>query len=247
MKKIKGQILLGLALIAISAILYFMHYLIFRNARDIFFYLIHDIAFIPINVLIVTLIIERVLVVREKQILMNKLNMIIGAFYSEAGTYMLRTFSKSDPRIGAIRKELVSPNIWGGIQYSEIYKNIRNFSFAADMKPVDIEELRGFLLSKREFLLRLLENPNLLEHESFSDLLWAVFHLTEELVSRNEIKVLPATDLAHIAGDINRAYVLLVYNWFDYMKHLKSDYPYLFSLAIRQNPFDPDASPVVKQ
>jgi len=30
-------------------------------------------------------------------------------------------------------------------------------------------------------LLGLLGNPNLLEHDSFTDLLWAVFHLMEEL------------------------------------------------------------------
>ena len=41
--------------------------------------------------------------------------------------------------------------------------------------------LHNFLAKKREILLHLLENPNLLEHESFTDLLWAVFHLSDEL------------------------------------------------------------------
>jgi len=39
---------------------------------------------------------------------------------------------------------------------------------------------------------------------------------------------------------------LLVHQWLDYMKHLKDNYPYLFSLAMRANPFDQDASPIVK-
>jgi hypothetical protein len=30
------------------------------------------------------------------------------------------------------------------------------------------------------------------------------------------------------------------------MKHLKTEYPYLFSLAMRTNPFDLEASPIVK-
>jgi hypothetical protein len=30
------------------------------------------------------------------------------------------------------------------------------------------------------------------------------------------------------------------------MKHLKADYPYLFSLAVRTNPFDANASVEVK-
>ena len=38
----------------------------------------------------------------------------------------------------------------------------------------DIECLKEFMVKKRDFLLRLLENPNLLEHESFTDLLWAM-------------------------------------------------------------------------
>ena len=45
----------------------------------------------------------------------------------------------------------------------------------------NLDELKLFLISKRNFLLMLLENPNLLEHDAFTDLLRAVFHLTEEL------------------------------------------------------------------
>jgi hypothetical protein len=29
------------------------------------------------------------------------------------------------------------------------------------------------------------------------------------------------------------------------MQHLKSDYPYLYSLAVRMNPMDPEARPEV--
>jgi hypothetical protein len=91
-----------------------------------------------------------------------------------------------------------------------------------------------------------LENPTLLEHESFTELLRSVFHLTEELANREALTQLPDTDYQHLAGDIKRAYILLVHQWFDYMKHLKDNYPYLFSLAMRANPFDRDASPIVK-
>jgi hypothetical protein len=72
-----------------------------------------------------------------------------------------------------------------------------------------------------------------------------VFHLTEELAFRKDVKQLIDTDYDHISGDIKRAYVLLISEWLTYMKHLQTDYPYLFSLAIRTNPFDPDSSPEV--
>jgi len=102
------------------------------------------------------------------------------------------------------------------------------------------------LLGKRAFLLGLLENPNLLEHETFTELLWAVFHLTEELSVREDVRRLSPTDGEHLAGDIRRAYAILIVEWLAYMKHLKHDYPYLFSFALRTNPFDPNAQVVVK-
>jgi hypothetical protein len=41
--------------------------------------------------------------------------------------------------------------------------------------------------------------------------------------------------------DIRRAYHLLLREWLGYMAHLHADYPYLFSLAVRTNPFNPAA------
>jgi hypothetical protein len=41
-------------------------------------------------------------------------------------------------------------------------------------------------------------------------------------------------------------YGLLVIEWLKYMQHLKQQYPYLFSLAMRTNPFDANASAIVR-
>ena len=67
----------------------------------------------------------------------------------------------------------------------------------------------------------------------------------EELERRARLRP-SETDLAHLAADTARAYSLLVREWLAYMKHLKDQYPYFFSLAIRSNPFDPQASAVVR-
>jgi hypothetical protein len=176
--------------------------------------MVGDIAFVPVEVLLVTLIIHKVLEVREKRTRLEKLNMVLGTFFSEVGTKLLTYFSDFDPRLSEIKKD-----------------NLKN--------------LKDFALNKREFLLRLLQNPNLLEHESFTELLRAVFHMTEELEWRKELSELPPSDIKHLSGDIRRAYGLLVKEWIDYMKHLKKHFPYLFSLAMRTNPFDQNASPVI--
>jgi len=87
----------------------------------------------------------------------------------------------------------------------------------------------------------LLDNPNLVEHESFTNLLFAILHLTDELANRHDLARLPESDYEHISEDIKRAYSQLMLQWLDYTKHLKRDYPYLFSLALRINPFDENA------
>ncbi len=239
-------VVLGAALIAASALLYYVEYLVFGDSRHIFLYLVGDIAFLPVEVLIVTLILHRLLSARERRGRLEKLNMVIGAFFSEAGTRLLALVAAADPDIAAVRSELVVGVRWTDAEYRRTERALGSRKYRVDIASVDLPALREFLRGKREFLLRLLENPNLLEHESFTELLRAVFHLTEELEQRADFTTLPDTDTAHLAADIARAYSLLVREWLAYMKHLKDNYPYLFSLAIRTNPFDPQASPIVR-
>jgi hypothetical protein len=239
-------VVLGVALITASAVLYYAHYLIFRDSHHIFVYLIGDIAFLPIEVLIVTLILHRLLSARERRSRLEKMNMVIGAFQSEVGTRLLALVAAADPDIATVRSELVVGVRWTDAEYRKTERALVGRKYEVNIARVDLPALREFLLGKRDFLLRLLENPNLLEHESFTELLRAVFHVTEELEQRADLRTLPETDRAHLAGDIARAYSLLAREWLAYMKHLKDNYPYLFSLAIRTNPFDPAASPVVR-
>jgi hypothetical protein len=123
---------------------------------------------------------------------------------------------------------------------------LKDYNDRIDSRKGDLLAIKVFLQGKREFLLALLENPNLLEHESFTELLWAVFHLTEELSFRENLGGLPDSDYNHLSVDIQRAYRLLIVEWLAYMRHLRDSYPYLFSLAARMNPFDPNASPIIK-
>ncbi len=246
MKRNNWQITLGLSLIVLSAIVYLIHYFIFRDPHHIFIYLIGDIAFVFIEVLLVTLIIHHLLSMREKRVLLEKLNMVIGTFFSEVGTKLLAYFSDFDSKLDTIRRELVVTTDWSAQEFLSVSTRLKNYDYGVEIQKINLEELRTFLVGKRDFLVRLLENPILLEHQSFTELLRAVFHLTEELTAREHLIQLPTTDYAHLAGDIKRAYVLLVHQWLDYMKYLKDNYPYLFSLAIRTNPFDQNASPIVR-
>jgi hypothetical protein len=241
MKRSLWQIRLGIMLIALSALFYLIHYAIFRDANHILLYLIGDTAFVFIEVLLVTVIINEVLTRREKQALMEKLNMVIGAFFSEVGTRLLGELATCDPEVEKVRRELIVNGRWTKKQFADAKRTIRGHEYKLDEHCANLTAMRETLIAQREFLLRLLENPNLLEHDTFTGLLMAVFHLTEELAARSDVRQLSEADLQHIAGDMKRVYVLLMAEWLDYMQHLRENYPYLFSFAIRTNPFDPEA------
>jgi len=247
-KYMSWRVRLGIILILLAVVLYVSNILVFRDIHDTLFYLDIDLAFIPIEALIIVLVLEWIISRREKQNLLEKLNMVIGSFFSEVGTELLAGISDFDSKTAKISKRLVITDNWTKKDFLDASERIKGYNYHVNIGKdnpdsiIYLQELKTFLITRRNFMLRLLANPNLLEHDTFTDLLWAVFHLTEELENRIDLTNLPQADYEHLAGDAERAYSLLVYEWLQYMEHLMENYPYLFSLAIRTNPFNPNAS-----
>ncbi|MDH7511702.1 MAG: hypothetical protein QHH14_02005 [Clostridiales bacterium] len=237
---------LTIILLTLSVLTYLVHYVIFRDSHHIFIYMIGDVAFLFIDVLLVILIIERLLSQREKRLLLNKLNMVIGMFFSEVGLGLLKRFSSFISNASDLAPVMEIKPQWSKKDFQKAAEAANRFSYETRVDKPALCELQGYLNEKREFLLRLLENPNLLEHERFTDLLWAVFHLAEELGYRsNQMDDLPQADYEHLAQDLKRAYSQLAREWILYAGHLKHSYPFLFSLAARINPFSPSPSPII--
>jgi hypothetical protein len=232
---------LALFLLVVSLVLYGVDYLVFGRGGEIGFGILGNLAFLPIYVLFVTLMIERVLKERERLAIRQKLNMVIGVFFSEVGTVMLKDCFGFIRSSGDLAGQLKITGPWTHADFRRAADFLSSHDIEADSRLGDLDTLRQFLIEKRGFMLGLLENPNLLEHESFTDLLWAVFHLIEELEARKSLAGLPDSDLDHLSGDIKRAYGHLLKQWVVYMEHLKQDYPYLFSLAVRTNPMNSEA------
>ena len=232
-------------LVLLSVFFYALDYAIFHKGRDIVFYVLMDVAFLFVQVLLVTVIIERWLTAWQRRSMLKKLNMVIGAFFGEVGTDLLKALARFDAELAGVCPSLCVTGQWSGQQFEDLRRAVAGRDYHMDVQKGDLAGLRDLMVGQREFLVRLLEHPNLLEHDRFTELMWAVFHLADELSHRPSTQGLPATDLQHLAGDMKRAYSLLVREWLFYMEHLKADYPYLFSLAVRTNPFDPRAQVIV--
>jgi hypothetical protein len=246
-KRWSWRLTLSLALVGASALLYAADYLFFGHPREIAFGLMDNIAFLGVYILVVVLVVEDVLARREKKILLKKMNMVIGAFFSVLGRELLGRFPSFVDNFAELAPRLAFNARWDKADFRRAMETARTFAYRVQVTPSALRDLRACLLDKRGFLLGLLENPNLLEHERFTDLLWAVSHLVEELEMRPEsLEGLPAADYAHLAVDVKRAYSQIAGEWLAYALHLKESYPFLYSLAARINPFGGDPSPVIQ-
>jgi hypothetical protein len=246
----RWQVEIAATLIILAVLVYVARWLLFSSDslhNEMLRYLVDDIAFLFIQVLLVSMLVDGLMQRRSRDQMLKKLNMIIGAFYTECGTDLLGRVARLDDRLGDVRGDLVPALHWQAKEYERAKRGFREHEPQIRLTVDDLVSLRERLDAEKTYLIGLLGNQALLEHETFTDLLWAVTHVAEELHARGDFEQLPATDRAHLAGDVRRAYALLGIQWLDYLSHLRDQYPFLFSLAVRTNPLDPDARVTVTE
>ena len=244
----RWQVEIAVTLIVAAILVYAARWLLFPAEslhREMLRYLVDDVAFLFIQVLLVSMLLDGLMQRRNRETMLNKLNMIVGAFFSECGTDILGRIARLDAHLGEVRGDLVAGMSWTSKDYELAKRAFREHRPVIELSAGDLVELRERLDAEKAYLLSLLGNQALLEHETFTDLLWAVTHLAEELHVRDDFEALPPTDRAHLVGDVERAYTLLGVQWIEYLRHLQAQYPFLFSLAVRTNPLDPNASVIV--
>ena len=168
----------------------------------------------------------------------ERTNILISLFYGVIGNKLLEMCLNADLSNTVIRDRTLIKEDWTEKEYSELLKYTKKYEFNIDIKKADFSQLKVLLNEFTNFLVSLLENPSLMEHELFTELLRATFHLREELTLREDIALCSNDDLAHLGNDVKRVYSMLSVLWVRYVHDLKQRYPYLFSLAIRNNPFN---------
>jgi voltage-gated potassium channel len=181
---------------------------------------------------------------QQRTMHLHRRNMLIGVFFTEAGNRLLHMLASYDPNIPAIRQDFLVKPDWTPAEFHRLKTRLKSHEHTIESSTVNLPALHGFLVSKGDLLIRQLENPDIIENESYAELLWAAVHLRDELSARPSFKNLPKADTGHLAVDVKRVYTLLTPVWIDYMQYLKERYPFLFSLALRTNPFveNPDAT-----
>jgi hypothetical protein len=204
-------------------------------------FLLADIAFIPLEVFFVTLVIDRMLDKREKKHILEKLNMLIGLFFSEIGNKTLKELVVADEELDNIREEVTIKYDSDPGDFFKVLLKFNSHPHNVRSDKLDFVKCRDLLREKRDLLVSMLSNPSLLEHETFADLIQSLFHLLEELESRNineDLTQMNKFDVDHLTVDIQRVYKHLTVEWVTYMQHMQEYYPYLFVTALIQSPLD---------
>lgn len=238
MHNTKWKLKVGMILVLLSLGLYGIHFLLFKDMEHILVYGFGDIAFVPLEVFLVSLVIEGFLEKREKRKILEKLNMLIGVFYTRMGLKLLQKLVENDYNKEEIAGELIITNSWTDKEFKNATHQLEGYHPQLKVKVEGLIYLKQFLNKHIDFLTGMLQNPNVMEHQTFTELLSAVFHLNDELNYRNNLEELKQYEIDHFNIDLQRVYKLLTVEWVAYMKYIKVEYPYMFITAMVHNPYD---------
>ena len=217
--KMKFSILMVILII----IIYGSNYLVLGDAEHIISYIWTHLGFIPVDILIVAFLLDEIIERKEKEAMLEKLDMLMSTFFSEVGNDLISQLSSVN-KYKTDTENLKEIKNWSQDDYENKLNELKNSTvdFSADLAPEQREEflenLRTLLAGKREFIINLINNPNLLEKEEFTGLINAILHLDEELEHRTDLALVNDSDFGHLNGDMQRVYAKLVYEWVYYLK-----------------------------
>ena len=247
----KWKIKFSILMIILIIVIYGSNYLVLGDGEHIISYVWTHLGFIPVDILVVAFILDEIIERKEKEDMLEKLDMLMSTFFSEIGNELISQLSSAN-KYKTNTENLKSIKNWDDKDYENKLKELKDtdVEFQADISPENREEflrnLNELLTSKREFIINLINNPNLLEKEEFTGLINAILHLDEELEHRKDLSLVTDADFAHLNGDMHRVYNKLIHEWVYYLRYLNKHYPYMIALIIRTNPFDEDAEVYVK-
>src|ERR1035437_9602705 len=129
-------------LVIVSVLFFALDFALYRDARSLVFYTLLDIAFIPINVLVVGLFINRLLAAREREELLHKMNMVVGAFFAAAGSDLISRLSVFDTDLDHDRAHMLFSAKWTPADFEEHRTAVRTETHPMDTSASDLVALR---------------------------------------------------------------------------------------------------------
>jgi hypothetical protein len=216
-------------LIGLSCILYAIDFIIIGDFSGITKYFAHHVAFLPIHALVLGVLIEEILVWREKREQKRKLNLFLGIFFRQMGVDFYVAMAALVKNRAELDKMIVVDKGWDHKRFKKAQSAVQGFDFKMDSDAEKLEAIFSILHERETEIMDMTRNPNLWEFEELYRALVALFHLIEESRLRGvERRLIPGVR-QHLAQDVGKALKMLLGLWLHYLEFLKSTHPVLFS------------------
>ena len=219
-----------LALIVLSAAIYLLQVLIFHDERTTAFYLLQDLAFMPVTIAIATLVVGELVEEREKKERLEKTKMLTSSFFTGIGAFLIREILQMTDADGLVY-EVVKNGAEQSGRVGEVQKQLQSVKLNVHMDAAGYTKIQQIIRSNQTNILVIASNPLIIEHECFSEMLWGVFHLMDEFRLRGSWDDLSEQDIEHFNQDFEKVLRLLLMNWAGNVRYLKETYPAFYAAA----------------
>ena len=217
-----------------------IHHCIFHeNGYWATFLLLHEIALMPLEFVVVTLGLEKIMELSHKRENQAKISMIESVFFSESGSDMLRYLVScdADRDVDILRTVMDVRPDWTMRQIKQARATVKKVTYEVDPQKVDFFGLHYHLSTRHSYFLKVIENPALSGHERFTELLLHIYHLWEELEARTDLYNLSEADRIYLCHAVNTVYRELSIEWMQNATDLLLHQPERLNHVLQANPF----------
>lgn len=240
MKPVKAKLTvkqLILLLLCASALLYAIHYLIFRDLHHLTIFGLHELAFVPLEVILVTLGLDQLVEKTHREEARSKVSIIETLYFNESGGTMLRYLTSFDPDAARLRELLQVTEDWHSSDFRQAIRQLKSYPFLLDLDRIDFFGLHYHLSQRHEYYRSMLENPALTQSEAFTEMIMKIYLLWEELDGRTNLYQLPEKDRNYLAELLHEIYRELTEYWLDNVYNHSIHNRFRLHRAIESNPF----------
>ncbi len=240
MKPVKAKLTvkqLILLLLCASALLYAIHYLIFRDLHHLAIFGLHELAFVPLEVILVTLGLDQLVEKTHREEARSKVSIIETLYFNESGGTMLRYLTSFDPDAARLRELLQVTQDWRSSDFRQAIRQLKSYPFLLDLERIDFFGLHYHLSQRHEYYRSMLENPALTQSEAFTEMIMKIYLLWEELDGRTNLYQLPEKDRNYLAELLHEIYRELTEYWLDNVYNHSIHNRFRLHRAIESNPF----------
>lgn len=220
----KNQRIIVFILALLSVLIYGIQIMLFHDPKTTGFYFLQDMAFMPLTVLIATILIGSLLQRYERKEMIERTRLLTSTFFTEVGEDLLQPLILSASCYDEVVELLKSK----AYSEKEVKQRIRDMHLKVRLTPELIQSIKNLLEEHQMFMTITASNPILLEHEKYTDMLWALFHLKDEIRMRGT-ENLSEESMQHLELDSKRVLELLLLNWVDHTRYVKKEYPYFYA------------------